>query len=76
MTDEHLRELKKQTRMMAERSAYKTLMICYFAFQMAAALAAIYFPDYTPSSPWVLIGGPVALSILCAWADYRQNVDG
>lgn len=76
MTDEHLRELKRQTRMMAERSALKTLVICYFAFQLIAFLAAIYWPDYTPASPWLLIGGPIALGLLSAWADYHQNTRG
>ena len=74
MIAEHLRELKRQTRMMAERSAIKTLMACYFAFQMGTLLAAIYWPAYTPSTPWLLIGGPVALAVLIAWADYRQNI--
>jgi hypothetical protein len=60
MTDEHLRELKRQTRMMAERSAIKTLMACYFAFQMAALLAAIYWPAR-------------ALNSQCATANYARK---
>lgn len=71
MTDEHLRELKKQTAMMAGREAFKSCVAILWVSLIGTFMLAIKFPDVPViTSPWFILGAPLALGLLAYWAVY------
>lgn len=77
MDDAHLRELKKQTRMMADREAFKSCVAIIWVSLIGTFLLAFNFPDIpVVGSPWFILGAPLALGLLAYWAVYVERTRG
>ncbi|CAA2142770.1 hypothetical protein [Hyphomicrobium sp. ghe19] len=76
MQDQHLRELQRQTRIMAEKEASRQFAGVTVLGFIGEFVWAYNWPHTIPNWPWVLGLGPFALGALAAVAEYRRHTRG
>lgn len=77
MTDAHLQELKRQTRIQAGREAFKACFAVIFFALIGVVWVSSKFPDVALfASPWFFLGAPLALGLLVRWGVYKSLTQG